>query len=892
MREKLRILVVEDLVSDVDILKHELKKNGIQFTDQVVETEEAYILSLKSFFPEIILSDYTLPRFDGMMALKIRNELSPSIPFILVTGSTNEEIAVECMKAGADDYLIKDNLTRLSHAIHAALEKKAVIRVKEEAEKALRASEERLQSIFRVAPTGIGVVKDRIFLEVNERVCEMTGYTREELIGKSARLIYPSLEEFDFVGREKYRQIAEKNTGTIETRWLRKDGGIIHILLASTPILPEDLSLGITFTALDITERKRVEEQLRISDKIFNYAFDMLCLAGFDGYFKTLNPSWSRVLGWSTEELLAKPWIEFVHPEDRVTTTNARSMLIDGRDVVQFMNRYKCKDGSFKWLSWNSFPSPEEKLIFGVARDITESKVIEDELKESEELFRSFFEKSPIGIEIYDYRGIQLAANQASNEMFGIADESSSGFNLFEGTSLNEDLKKKLRQGETIGYSAFFDFDKVKELNQYKTTRSGKAQMEYIITPLKSADKESIHGYLLIVQDITDRKQAEKELYVAMEKAQESDRLKSAFLSNMSHEIRTPMNAILGFSELLGQPDSLPEEQERFTGIIRNAGKRLMHIIDDIIDISKLEAKQIKITRSACNVSQLLNSTLVSFRNMEILTRKPALRLVLDLPDTSAIAEVETDPVRLQQVLDNLITNAIKYSTEGDIEAGVRRVVQNGSNHLEFFVKDCGKGIPPDKLSIIFERFRQVEENEYHEGAGLGLSISRALVELLGGELKVQSEVGKGTTFTFTIPDVPVLNEKKLPIVTPADKSFDLSGKTILVAEDDDDSYFFISLLMSETNATVLRAENGVILMEMVREKVPDLLLLDINMPGKTGYECMREIREKGYRVKVIAQTAYAMADEKRRCMEAGCDGYLAKPFTKKGLFDSIDAVF
>jgi CheY-like chemotaxis protein/anti-sigma regulatory factor (Ser/Thr protein kinase) len=276
---------------------------------------------------------------------------------------------------------------------------------------------------------------------------------------------------------------------------------------------------------------------------------------------------------------------------------------------------------------------------------------------------------------------------------------------------------------------------------------------------------------------------------------------------------------------------------------------------------------------------------------MDFYKKKPALELVTQVLKMSPLQEIETDPVRLRQILDNLITNAIKFTNRGTVEVGVGVVQHDGRPFLEFFVKDTGKGIPAEKCAMIFERFRQVEEHEYHEGSGLGLSISKALVGLLGGEITVQSEVGMGSTFTFTIPYAPAhQNTERDPIFHDLE-SLDLHGKTIFVAEDDPDSWFFLKVLLRSTNVILKRASTGDMLMKMLAEALPDLILLDINMPGKTGYECMKEIRALGYRVKVIAQTAYAMADEQQRCMDVGCDGYLAKPFNKEKLFTAIAAV-
>lgn len=1217
MAEPLKILIVEDLASDVELLKVEIARSGISFESRVVEIRKDFVDALLRFNPDIILSDYSLPRFDGLKALELRNKLSPFIPFILVTGSLNEETAVLCMKGGASDYLIKDNLTRIGYAIKTAVKSAQLALEKKKAEETLLEAEARYRSFFEKDISGDYLsTPEGILLDCNPAFARMMGYgSPSEVLAIHPANLYPVAADRDnFLETLRLNKALENH----ELNMKKKDGTIIT------------------------------------------------CLENVVGIFD------------------------------------------DHARLIRFQ---------------------------GYMVDITERKESEVKLKNSEEKFRIIFNKSPIGIELYDRNGIQLMANAASFQMFGIPDESSAGFNLFDGTSLTEPLKKKLRKGESIVYQASFDFDKVRTLNQYHTTRPGKAEMEYIITPLKSENKTSIHGYLLQVQEITSRKRAEKiqqvlfnianaiattselkdlddtirnelgtlldtsnfyiayydettgilstpnardekdcfeswpaeksltgavirdnkpilvtkdeimdlhkrgeinligttaqcwlgvplytegkimgvlavqsyedqdayhqqdvdmlefvsaqislslqrkkseealresenkyrkifeniqdifyqvdtegkiveispsifrysgytqeeligkpvtevyynpedrntllkelhekgelmdydvrlrkkngqitwaslnvhlifdaagnptgvegsmrnvterkkgeeirqvlynisratllpidveglieiirqelgklidtknffvafydeetkllhapywkdafdqisywpaeksvtgiiirdnkslllkkqdildlkstheigevevhsecwlgvplreggkvigafvvqsytdpeaytlkdlemlefvshqisisiqrkkaelELNSALEKAQESDRLKSVFLANMSHEIRTPMNAILGFSDLLGQADSTPEETRRFTEIIRNSGSRLMHLIDDIIDLSKLEANQIRITKSICQVNQLMQNTLTSFSNHEFLKRNKGLEMKLNLSGIKVPTETITDGIRLGQMLDNMISNALKYTTEGTIELGVEQIEQNGSPWLRFFVSDTGKGIPPDKLPIIFERFRQVEEHEYHEGAGLGLSISKALIELLGGELKVESEVGKGTLFSFTIPyeapQAPVLSAPSHQENIP----FPLKGKKILIVDDDPDSVYYLSVLLHETGAVLTIARDGALLMDMLQKEVPDLILLDINMPGKTGYECLEEIRVNGYSVKIIAQTAYAMAEEKLRCMELGCQAYLAKPFTKKELLESIKNV-
>ncbi len=269
-----------------------------------------------------------------------------------------------------------------------------------------------LSSIFRVAPAGIGLVADRVILEANERLCEMVGYAPEELIGQNARLLYPDQADYEYVGTEKYRQIAERGTGTVETRWRRKDGTIIDVLLSSTPLDLNDWSRGVTFTALDITSRKQAEEELR---SIFDLSLDLVCIADInEGTFVKVNPAFERVLGYGLEDLEGRSFFDFVHPDD-VARTRAvlEERLRQGQMVVNFENRYRCKDGSFRWLNWTSHPKPERGTSYAVARDVTESRKTREQI----ESLARFPSENPWPVLRITCTGMILYANPASTPL-------------------------------------------------------------------------------------------------------------------------------------------------------------------------------------------------------------------------------------------------------------------------------------------------------------------------------------------------------------------------------------------------------------------------------------------------------------------------------------------
>jgi len=371
--------------------------------------------------------------------------------------------------------------------------------------------------------------------------------------------------------------------------------------------------------------------------------------------------------------------------------------------------------------------------------------------------------------------------------------------------------------------------------------------------------------------------------------AEESDKLKSAFLANMSHELRTPMNAIIAFSHFLHEPDLSMIKRDEYLEHITTAGESLLRLIDDIIDIAKLETNQIKISISPANISRLLRELYRVFDELKIKNNYPIeFSLEMDLENDYII---NTDALRLRQVLNNLLGNAFKYTPKGKIELGFR----NNGAYLEFYVHDTGIGIAKEKHMKIFERFSQLENNLERKfgGTGLGLAISKNLIELLGGTIWVESIPGKGSTFYATIPalelrKVAVSRESYVIPLKYKSQEYNWKDKTILVAEDEELNYKVLDSCLSKTNARILRASNGKKALEICRNEKVDIVLMDIQMPIMDGYKATLEIKKIFKDMPVIAQTSFAMANEKDKCIDVGCDDYITKPLDLEMLLSKI----
>ena len=396
--------------------------------------------------------------------------------------------------------------------------------------------------------------------------------------------------------------------------------------------------------------------------------------------------------------------------------------------------------------------------------------------------------------------------------------------------------------------------------------------------------------------EIEQRKQTEESLRIAERqlteakiKAEVADNLKSAFLANMSHEIRTPLNAIVGFSILLADNNLDSEKKQQFISYINSSSETLLNIINDILDIAKIEAGQLQIFDDPTDINNLLKEIFETFKAELQRIGHDEIELILNLPDQVMNSLILTDENRIKQVVSNLIQNAIKFTPTGFIEFGYTY----NDSFIEFFVQDSGIGIAEDKLDIIFDRFLKIQNEHIKNpsGIGLGLSIVKKIVEMMGGCVSVQSKLNEGTRFIFTIPMVTA--DKHKPTVGQEieiePKDMDWSMKNILVAEDEYTNYLLLEEILGATQAQIRWAKNGQeAVEECLNNKKIDVILMDIKMPMMSGQEAFTEIRKTNKKIPIIAQTAYAMAGEEEHFLKFGFNGYLNKPINRKELLQTL----
>jgi PAS domain S-box-containing protein len=488
--------------------------------------------------------------------------------------------------------------------------------------------------------------------------------------------------------------------------------------------------------------------------------------------------------------------------------------------------------------------------------------------------------------------------NQKAGQMFGKQPEELIGKNAWVifpeavGQPFHKVYYKAMRTKKEIIFEDYFEpWDRWFE-NRVVPSKEGIVIFFQDITERKIAEQKSNDLNIKLetrnrelYESIIQIQKINNELIRAKEKAEEGDRLKASFLANMSHEIRTPMNGILGFTALLKEPKLTGEEQREYIRVIEKSGDRMLNIINDIVNVSKIESEQVSLSYKETSIKDVIESKYIIFK-------AEALQKNIQLKINNTIAEddnlIRTDQEKIQTVLSHLLTNAIKFTASGSIEIGCFK----NNNAITFYVKDSGIGINPSKKEVIFERFIQEDDslNRSYDGAGLGLYISKSYIRLLGGKMWAENNSDSGAVFYFTIP---IIKPNEIDIAfhaQPSPISTETQQLKILVAEDDSISLKFISKILEIFGENLLIARNGFEAVNLCKKHNDiDIILMDIQMPVMNGYEAIKKIREFNKDVIIITQSAFVFTDEAEKAIEIGGNGFVSKPIDKKQLIDHIN---
>ena len=632
------------------------------------------------------------------------------------------------------------------------------------------------------------------------------------------------------------------------------------------------LSASYVFILIRLRQAIASRETARMElERFFTAALDLLCIADAKGRFRRVNAQWESTLGYSLRELEERSFQEFVHPDDLPATRAAMDNLKAQKSVEGFVNRYRRKDGQYRHIEWRS--SLQGELIYAAARDITDRREVEAVLRQSSETLSLFIKHSPIYAfikEVGPGQSRTLFASDNYEDMIGIRSSDMVGKTMFE--LFPADLAAKMTDDDWKVVSAGQVLRVDEEFNGRRYSS--------IKFPIPQGDRTLLAGYTM---DMTELMQNQEALRVAKEAAEAANRVKSEFLANMSHEIRTPLNGMIATLELL-KTTALDADQAGLADTAINSCNRLVRLLSDILDLSRIEAGKLRIQPAPLSLKDMFAQTRGLFAPI---AREKGIDLRFQA-DQAIPDRIMGDGARLQQVLINFVGNALKFTHHGEVrvEAFMLPTRKDGQCLILFSVADTGIGISDESLPDLFKAFSQVSEGytRSHQGAGLGLSICKRLVELMGGSICVVSESGAGSSFWFSLPfDAVGMGELSESREGGLSERPCLNGLAILLVEDDLVSAFAATRLLEKRGVRAVHVENGAQALEALQKSAFDLVLMDVQMPVMDGVAATRAIRNGAAgdavrNVPVVALTAYAMDGDIAAFMEAGMDGYLPKP--------------
>jgi len=744
-----------------------------------------------------------------------------------------------------------------------------------ELEEILRKSEEKFKQLSNLTFEGILIHNKGVAIDYNLSFLKMFGYLREELRGKNI---------IDFIIPKKYHEtiaktIVKKQILPFEIEGIKKDGSVFPIEIEARDFVSESNKLFRVAAIRDISEKVIARKALFKSEEKFRAIVEntseWIWEMDETGVIIYSNSVVESILGHSNIELMGKNNFNLIHKLDRERIQKVFTQKVEQQKGWKNLElRWSHKDGSYRYLESSAVPILNEDGILtgfrGVNRDITERKLADAEYKK----LSTVVAQSANTIIITDTDGKIEYTNPRFTEVSGYTAEEVVGKNpKFLGSGRqNEEFHAKVWETVKSGKIWKGEF-------QNKAKNGDLFWEQATISPIRN-DEGEIRNFLTIKEDITILKNA-------LLKAKESDKLKSSFLASMSHEIRTPMNSIIGFSEFLLEPNLSKNKRIDFAEIVISNSKQLLTIVNDLLDISKIEAGAVHLNYESVNINKMLDDLCTFYIP---LAKENNLNLHCEKGLENYKSVIDIDKTKLNQVLTNLLSNAFKFTKKGEVEFGYELVKDN----LQFYVKDTGKGITEKLKDKIFDRFFQgnLDLNKQYAGTGLGLAISKNFVELFNGNIWFTSSK-KGTTVYFTVPYIKreknvattVFEDVKMKAKEPKEKSI-----TILVAEDEEYNMMYINVLFSKTNYKIIEANNGKEALSLFKKNPKiNVVLMDIQMPVMNGNEAMKEIKKINPSVPIIALSAFAMESDKEEALKKGFDFYISKPIDKKLLFETIE---
>jgi PAS domain S-box-containing protein len=881
--QTVRILCVSCPKEDIYLAVQVFRKEGIVMDWHLAENKDQFKDGLNAFRPDAVMAGCSPRVADNLKLLKTARSNPNHLPFILLTSAEHEGVATGCIKAGADDYILKEQIRRLPFAVMGAIEKHIIKADIQKAKEELEEKEKAFHYIIENSENGVFLMKNHKFERINSGFEHIFGYSLKDMRQLNFSLVNMAAPESRKIIDALFTMQAKKDHYSQRLKFtaVTKYGKIkeVEAWVTCKKINENAIAHGII---RDVTHDNQVEANLRESEQKFKLLFQnhsaiKLVIDPDTGNILEANNSAAQFYGWRVEELR----------QMNVSKIN----LLHAHEVLQWMEQLKSKPGKIcelQHINANGEVADVEifsskvdyngkEVLHFIIHDVTSRKTAEKKLH----LLNHAVEQNPVAIVITDPDGKIEYVNPEFTAMTGYTLEEVLGEypRILKSGQQTEVFYQKLWNTISSGTSWEGEFRNKKKNGEIYWQESS-------ISPILD-EHGAITHYVAVMEDVTEKKKMIEDLVRAKEKAEESDRLKSAFLANMSHEIRTPMNGIIGFTDLLKEHKLKGKDKIKYINIIKKSGERMLNTINDLIEISQIESGTMDTDMININLNDLMDSLYYHFMP-EAANKGLEFSCHKHLPDYDAM--IESDGNKLNAIFLNLIKNAIKYTSVGRIDFGYHL----NDSMIEFFIKDTGIGIETDRQRIVFDRFVQADMSmtKPYEGAGLGLSIAKAYVEMLGGEIWLESMPDVGSDFYFTIPYLgkSLFGSDKIPITNQLSDEELLKNLTVMVAEDDAVGQLYLTELLNGSCKKLIVASDGMEALQLFQETPDkiDVILMDIKMPGMNGYETTQKIKEINRKVFVIAQTAYALSGDREKAYASGCDYYLAKPFSKNQLIEAV----
>ena len=782
-------------------------------------------------------------------------------------------------------------------------------------EASLKQSEHKYRYLFENNPQAMWIydLETLAFLEVNKAAVMNYGYSKEEFLSMNLNDIRPE-DDVDILHIDIEFSSSELNKAGV-WKHKKKSGEIIFVEITSHIIQFENHQARLVL-ANDVTEREKAEKALIQASENWNRTFNAMqsaiTLLDIDQKIIQHNKAFQDLVGENEHIIQHGSCFHFVHGSNcpaegcpfakmKISyTRECKELTINGfvyEVVVDPIKDTQQEIIGAVHIMTNITQRKRDERVQHILYQIASSSMIKKSLEELLIVVREELNS------VLDTTNFFVALYHPETKTLRKVIFEDVQDNFIEWSAGNSLSGQVLKQGKTLLLNNY-------ERNDYAATHQldlpGSPAACWLGVPLiienetigvmvvqsytntNAFDETDIRLIEMIAHELSiviHRTNIISDLIHAKDKAQESDHLKTAFLANMSHEIRTPMNGILGFLELLKEPDLDNVEKSDYIDIVNKSGQRLLATINDIIEISKIEANELVVRIDQINLAEIIQFHYAFFRTQ---AEEKGLKLVIQDHLKGDQAIIMTDKYKLDSILTNLIKNAIKFTAHGEIEFG--NYIDH--NQLVFYVKDSGRGIPPDRLDAIFERFVQADLalTRAHEGSGLGLSIVKAYIDALGGKIWINSEVDKGSTFSFSIPYNPITASMIHEKTEPVKDHKRLKDLTVLFAEDDESSYQLMKIVLAHEGIKFIHTTNGKETIEALKQNpATSIILMDLKMPGMDGLEATRQIRQFNKTIPILAQTAHALYGDKEKAQQAGCTDYLSKPLNRNELMRMIE---